>query len=100
MATKTRMSVEDFLALEETKPYLELVNGEVVQKMAPTVRHSDLVVRCVVLLSSYLERTREGRVMTEVRHLSSAEGRVYLPDVAVTLKGRFPRDPKQLLAAP
>jgi Uma2 family endonuclease len=92
MVATTRMSLDEFLALEETKPYLELVDGEVIPKMAPTRAHGRLVARLTAALESYLSETGEGEVHTEVRHVSRDEERVYLPDISVTLAGRLPAD--------
>ena len=93
MTTPLRVSVADFLAMEETKPYLELIDGEVVEKAMPNRFHGAMVVTLIWKLSNYLEGSREGRVLTEVRHLQDDERRIYLPDVSVTLKGRFPAGP-------
>lgn len=91
MTTPVRVSIDDFLAMEETKPYLELIDGEVVEKAMPNPFHGAMVATLIWKLSNYIEGSKEGRVLTEVRHLQDDEQRIYLPDVSVTLKGRFPR---------
>ena len=93
MATKTRVSLEEFLARPETEPASELIDGEVVQKRAPSLYHSSLVLEIGALLRNHLKVTREARVDTELRHIWPAEDRVFLPDVSVTLKGRVSLDP-------
>jgi Uma2 family endonuclease len=90
MATKTRMSVEEFLKLPETKPYRELIDGEVVAKSMPNKRHSRVVSRLITRLGTYLERTGEGDVDTELRHAESDEDWVFLPDISVTVASRVP----------
>lgn len=85
MAIRTRVSLDEFLAMEETKPYLELIDGEVVPKPMPTQVHGRLVTRMLIRLGTYLESTGEGEAETEVRHLDRDEERVYLPDVSVHL---------------
>ncbi len=92
MATKTRVSLSEFLALEETKPYLELVDGEVIEKAMPNAAHGALVWELNRRIGNYLHDTREGRGETEVRHVDRREQRVYLPDLAVTLKGQSPAE--------
>lgn len=89
MVAATRVSLAQFLAMEETKPYLELIDGEVVPKAMPTDVHGFLVAKLISRLDRYLEESPEGRVGTEVRHLARGEERVYLPDVSVYL-GRRP----------
>lgn len=84
MTTPVRVTVDEFLALEETKPYLELIDGEVVPKAMPTPAHGLLVLEIGAQLRDYLKRTGEGRAFTEVRHLHAAEERVYLPDLHVS----------------
>ena len=74
--------------MEETKPYLELIDGEVVEKAMPTEAHGTLVLEIGSRLLQYLRRTKEGRAGTEVRHVQEDEQRVYLPDVSVILASR------------
>ena len=91
MTTPVRVSIHDFLAMEETKPYLELIDGEVVEKAMPNPSHSSIVVTLIRRLANHLDESKEARVDTEMRHLQDNEQRVYLPDVSVTLRGRFPK---------
>lgn len=88
MATKTRLTLEEFLALPEEKPYHEFVDGEAVEKSMPNNDHGDL---CAMLshlwLALSLKAGRPLSVGTETRHIyrpSTPDERVYLPDVSVT----------------
>jgi Uma2 family endonuclease len=93
MATAaTRMTLDEFLALPEEKPYREFVRGEVIEKPMPGPDHSALVLEVGGQIREYLKAHREvARVDTELRHAARGdEDRVYLPDVSVTLKSRFP----------
>ncbi len=83
MATKTRISLEEFLAMPETEPPSELIDGEVVQKVAPNIYHAMLTARLITLLGQYLEGHREAFVVNELRHVEFGEQRVYLPDISV-----------------
>lgn len=85
MVTKARVSLEEYLALPQTKPYLELLDGEVVEKSMPGLAHSTLVARLIFELTLHLDQTREGRVETELRHLSRTDEWTFLPDISVTL---------------
>lgn len=72
--------------MEETKPYLELIDGGVVAKAMPGPQHSAAVVELITELRNFLREHPIARVDTELRHLDRREGRVYLPDVSVTLR--------------
>lgn len=89
MVTKTRMTLEEFLALPETKPYLEFIDGEVYEKPMPDRAHAALSIELGALLRNYLEESMEGRAYTELRHIEREDNRVYLPDINVTLAGRL-----------
>ena len=91
MATPTRVSVEAFLAMEETKPYLELIDGEVVPKAIPTPKHSATAREVLFALTGFLRAHPIARVDTELRFRNVEEGRVFLPDIAVTLDSRWPK---------
>jgi Uma2 family endonuclease len=88
MATKTRMTLEEFLALPEEKPYLEYVDGEVCPKTMPTDRHGELAAELLFRLKAYLQAHPVAVARTEVRHYSERANRSYLPDVEVTLNER------------
>ena len=65
------MSEKQFLALPEEKPYLEYVDGVVLQKPMPNKKHSKLVKFIVIAIGLY-ERVYGGD--------SGPESRVRLPD--------------------
>lgn len=92
MVTRTRLTVDEFLAFPETEPPSELIGGEVVQKMAPTWNHGLLVKELIFLIENYLRTTREAELVTEARHAARAEDTVFLPDINVTLRERVPKD--------
>jgi len=89
MVMKTRTSLAEFLALPGTKPYLELMDGEVFEKPMPNRKHGTIVGYLMQVLRNYLDRTREARAETEVRHLEDDEEWVFLPDISVTLRSRI-----------
>ena len=89
MVTKTRVSLAEYLALKECKPYLELVEGRVVQKAAFDMKASRIAVELIAGLGAYLRQTREAEVNTQLRHLVRSEEWAFLPDVSVTLKSRM-----------
>jgi Uma2 family endonuclease len=89
MTTPTRVSVEEFLAMEESKPYLELIDGEVVQKAMPSPKHSATVFELAGVLRNFLRAHPIARGNTELRHRDRNEDRVFLPDLSVTLNSRW-----------
>lgn len=91
MTTPTRVSVEEFLALEETKPYLELIDGEMVQKAMPSPKHSAIVREVLYWLTTFLKANAVARADTELRYRHAVEDRVFLPDISVTLRSRWPK---------
>ena len=94
MATKTRVSLEQFLAMPETEPPSELVDGEVIQKMSPNLYHARLTSRLIILVGNYVIESGEGTILNELRHVDREERRVFLPDINVTLNGRLPKGPE------
>ena len=92
MTLTQRLSVEDYLALPECKPYLEYVGGEAVAKMAPAWEHFILAGRLLALLAEYGGSHggvsgADGRA--EFGHADDL--RLLLPDVAYYSASRQPR---------
>ena len=96
----TRVSLEQFLAMPETEPPSELVDGEVIQKFGSCLYEARLITALICRLGEYLERTHEGFVAPNVAHVYATEERVFLPDLIVTLKGRIPSDRRLRLYGP
>ena len=90
MTTPTRVTAEEFLAMEETKPYLELINGEVVQKAMPGPRHSATVRELLTDITTFFRQNPVAQADTELRHRQRSEERLFLPDICVTLNERWP----------
>ena len=97
MATKTeamlrspyagkRMSVEEYLALPEEKPYLEYVDGVVVQKAVPNRQHRRLVAAIDERLGEL--RKRHGGDYGPEGRVQLNSGRYRLPDTAYWAPGR------------
>jgi Uma2 family endonuclease len=85
MATKTRLTLGEYLAMPETKPYKEFVRGELVEKMSPNRKHARLTTRLISWLDTALEESGAGVVFNELRHVSRELDRTYLPDISVFL---------------
>ncbi|HEV2500968.1 MAG TPA: Uma2 family endonuclease [Terriglobia bacterium] len=89
MATKTLMTLEDFLSLPEPEDCkYELVEGELVQ-MSPTMPLHNLVRdRLLILLGAFLKGKGLGTVVSEQAFVLS-QRTVRIPDIAFVRKGRL-----------
>lgn len=83
MTTATRLTLDEFLALPESKPYSEFVCGETYQIPMPDEDHSALQSILWLLIRQFLSGTPIGRVRVEWRCSFGPSGRerVFLPDV-------------------
>jgi Uma2 family endonuclease len=90
VTTAAAMSLEEFLALPEEKPALEFEDGHVTQKMSPKMRHSVLQGFFVVLVNADPRLRRIAHAFPELRTTFARSSRV--PDVAIVLLSRVPRD--------
>jgi Uma2 family endonuclease len=90
-----RMSLADYEALPEEKPYLEYWDGTVLQKAVPNMRHARLQLALGAALFDHA-RSRGGVAGSEV-HVWF-EGRGYLlPDVAYWAPGKPQGDDRRSL---
>lgn len=100
MATKTRLTLQEFLAMPEEKPYREFVDGEVVEKTMPTEGHAELANRLGRLWEELAERAgiriRVGPEMRYMLAVGTRSERVFLPDLSVRRRS----SPRQLGTAP
>jgi len=87
MASRTRiregMTLEEFLALPEEKPYLEYIDGRIEAKMSPQKKHSLLTARFLERLNRHAEPAGLGYAFPELR--CTFEGRSIIPDVVFLL---------------
>jgi Uma2 family endonuclease len=89
MATKTRLTLEEFLALPETEPPCEFFDGEVVQKMSPNIPHSALAAMLGSRFIEWAATHEPSLVGVEGRHISPFHNKAYLPDVHLTKHSRL-----------
>jgi Uma2 family endonuclease len=82
-----RMSLEEFLALPEEKPYLEYDDGVVKQKMAPQGDHGGIQIDFGGLLNQLGRARRHGRAFTETRFVTPDWAPV--PDISYYRIGRI-----------
>jgi Uma2 family endonuclease len=84
-----KITLEAFLALPETKPASEFIDGEILQKPMPKGKHS-LVQGELVPFINVLKRAKLARAFPELR--CTFGGRSIVPDVSVFVWDRLPRD--------
>lgn len=91
MSTATRvMTLEAFLALPETEPGSELIQGEILQKPMPQGKHSRLQSKLSATINQASEDAKIAYAFTELR--CSFGGNSIIPDIAVVRWDRIPRD--------
>jgi Uma2 family endonuclease len=85
------ITLEEFLALPEQKPPLELMNGEVTPKVAPVTEHVVLQLQFRDMVDGFARPRKLARAFPELRE-SYAEAST-IPDVSVYTWARLPRSP-------
>jgi Uma2 family endonuclease len=83
-------SLAEFMALPETKPAQEYVNGIVRQKPMPKGKHSLLQTLLSASLNQALSPQRQALAFSELR--CTFGDRSIVPDIAVFTQARIPRD--------
>ncbi|MEH2249647.1 Uma2 family endonuclease [Nostoc sp.] len=84
------LTLEEFLKLPETKPSLEYINGQIIQKPIPQGKHSILQGELVSNINSVTKPQRVALAFPELR--CTFGGRSIVPDVAVFAWERIPLD--------
>lgn len=86
---KPQLTLEEFLALPETKPYGEYIDGKVEQKPMPQGEHS-LIQTC--LSSQINEVGKSNKIALALTELScNIAGRSFVPDISIFTWDRIPK---------
>ncbi len=89
--TSTKLlSLDEFLALPETEPASEYINGKVIQKPMPQGKHSIIQRELSFALTLAFRPTGIAQAFPELR--CTFGGRSVVPDIAVFRSERIPRD--------
>jgi Uma2 family endonuclease len=83
------LTLEEFLAIPETKPASEYINGKIIQKPMPQGEHSTIQGELIIALNGSLKPSKTARAFPELR--CTFGGRSTVPDVAVFTWDRIPR---------
>src|SRR5437763_621158 len=90
MAFTQRLTLDEFLALPDEEPALELEpDGTVVQKVPPQGQHSRLQFALCQRINGFAEGRRLALAFPELRVVFG--GAAYVPDVSVFRRERIPR---------
>ncbi|MCC5639106.1 Uma2 family endonuclease [Nostoc sp. CHAB 5844] len=81
VAKPSSITLEEFLALPETKPASEYIDGEIIQKPMPKTRHSRLQSKLIGTVNEVTEESRVAYAFPELR--CTFGGRSIVPDIAV-----------------
>ncbi|MBF2085576.1 Uma2 family endonuclease [Thermoleptolyngbya sp. C42_A2020_037] len=84
------LTLEEFLALPETKPASEFIDGNIIQKPMPQGKHSVLQRELTFTLTAAFRANPVGQAFPELR--CTFGGRSIVPDIAVFRADRIPRD--------
>ena len=90
------LTLEAFLALPETEPASEYIDGLVVQKPMPQGEHSVIQTELAPAINTIVKPQRVARAFTELR--CTFGGRSRVPDIAVFRWQRIPRQPTGAVA--
>lgn len=84
-----RLTVEDYLALPDEYPRYELLEGELVEMVSPTVRHQQILLRLARLLQDYCRANRAGQVLVAPLDVILAKHIVVQPDLIFVSQARW-----------
>ncbi|MDA0866802.1 MAG: Uma2 family endonuclease [Cyanobacteria bacterium] len=90
------ITLETFLALPETKPASEFIDGQIIQKPMPQGKHSTIQTELATAVNGALKSQKVARAFSELR--CTFGGRSTIPDVSVVTWARIPRDPSGEIA--
>jgi Uma2 family endonuclease len=90
------LTLEEFLQLPETKPAREYIDGRIIPKPMPRRKHSTIQGELVPAINNVLKTQNIARAFPELR--CTFGGRSTVPDIAVFLWERIPRDGKGEIA--
>jgi len=94
--SKANLTLEAFLALPETKPYGEYIDGHIEQKPMPQGEHSTLQIRLGMTINQSALPQKLAHAFTELR--CNINGRSFVPDISVFTWERIPKTPTGRIA--
>ena len=87
---ESTLTLEEFLTLPETKPASEYIQGQIIQKPMPQGKHSAIQMELGTAINKTVRPRKVARAFPELR--CTFAGRSIVPDLAVFVWDRIPRD--------
>lgn len=84
------LSLKEFLALPETKPAKEYINGKIVKKPMPKGKHSTIQTELSTAINVTLKTQKIARAFSELR--CTFGDRSIVPDITILKWDHIPRD--------
>jgi Uma2 family endonuclease len=84
-----QLTLEEFLALPETKPYAEYIDNKIERKPMPQGEHSALQIRLGATINQVALPQKIAHAFTELR--CNIDGRSLVPDISVFTWERIPK---------
>jgi Uma2 family endonuclease len=84
------ITLDEFLALPETTPTSEFIDGQIIQKPMPQGKHRTVQRDLIFAVEVIVKPQKIARAFPELR--CTFGGRSIVPDIAVFLADRIPRD--------
>ncbi|MEC4991577.1 MAG: Uma2 family endonuclease [Oscillatoria sp. PMC 1068.18] len=91
-----QLTLSEFLQLPETKPAKEYIDGQISQKPIPQGKHSTIQGELTTAINQVLKPEKIARAFPELRCIFGGEAIV--PDIAVFVWSRIPRDEDNSIA--
>ncbi len=92
---RQRMTLEEFFAIPEGPPKVELEEGELIMTAQPHGRHQSLLLYLGAALVDHLRRNSVGRIWPEIDVHLPGEARVYVPDLVFLASDHMDRYSEQ-----
>ena len=85
--TQARLTYEDYARLPDDERY-EIIDGELYEMTAPTVRHQDILLNLGIILRPHVGETRLGKVYVSPIDVIFAEDAIVQPDLVFVAESR------------
>ncbi len=87
-----KLTYQEFRQLEfadDDQNWYELINGEIVKKQSPTLRHQDISANIESALRAFAKQTKSGKMYHAPLDVVLDDNNAYHPDVIFIKKDRF-----------
>ena len=84
------ITLQEFLAIPETKPASEYVDGKIIQKQMPKGKHSTIQTELSAAINVVIKQQKTARAFSELR--CTFGERSIVPDITIFTWDRIPRD--------